>query len=180
MMLRVSNLGPRTRKMFDAEKHPVRQDLTFENDCWNLSIRWSKTIQCKNRTVKAPLIPSVLRQICPQHWVTRMKKLIPADPTEPLFLVRYKHSRCLLTSAQINRLLKKWAKSAEISHLLLTGHGIRRGSLNWAHQAQISSENLKILGDWASSAYQRYIDVDYQSRLTSAKKMAKKFSEQNM
>ena len=53
-MLGVSNLGPRTRKLFDHTKHMIRSDLKFERDIWNITIRWSKTIQCRNRVVKAP------------------------------------------------------------------------------------------------------------------------------
>ena len=102
-----------------------------------------------------------------------MIKLIPAKDNEPLFLVRCNNKRHPLTSAQINRLLKKWAKKAELHGLSMTGHGIRRGSLNFAHQAKISSENLKILGDWASSAYQRYIHMDYETRIGASKQIMK-------
>ena len=167
LLLRVSNLGPAMRNKFDPDKNLVRQDLNFENDVWNISLRWSKTNQCKNRIVKAPLVPSTVRAICPQHWVTRMMRLIPAANYEPLFLVRQKGNRYALSAAQIIRLLKKWAKAADLQVPSMTGHGICRGSLNWAHEAKISSESLKILGDWASSAYQTYIDVNYESRLES-------------
>ena len=44
--------------------------------------------------------------------------------------------------------------------------------MTWAHEAKLTGESLKILGDWASDAYLRYIDIDFQSRVESGKRMA--------
>ena len=136
VILRISDLGPETREKFRPDQHFTKADLEFEDGYWNLYIRWSKTIQYKNRVVKAPVVPSSNRSICPQHWLNRMIKLIPAQSHEPLFLVREGAHRYPLTSGQVNRLLKKWTKLAGLDPTAYTGHCLRRGGLSWAHRAR--------------------------------------------
>ena len=86
--------------------------------------------------------------------------------------MRTKKHRYPLTAGQVNRLLKKWCDAAGIDAKCYTGHCLRRGGLTWAHQAGITGEALKVLGDWGSMAYLRYIDHDLDSRIESGKKMA--------
>ena len=49
LVLRVSNLGPRTRSTFDCHRHFVRADFQLKNGYPALAIRWSKTIQHRNK-----------------------------------------------------------------------------------------------------------------------------------
>ena len=173
LVLRVSNLGPVARGKFDENINLVRADLQWRKGYWSIGIRWSKTIQLRNRIVWTPLIPGKYKEICPQYWVQKMLKIIPAAQQEPLFLVRENDSRYPLTSKQVNRMLKKWTKQAGLQDNRYTGHCLRRGGLNWAHDSKISGESLNIFGDWASNAYMRYLDLDFDSRVKTAKKMAK-------
>ena len=131
-----------------------------------------KTIQFHNKVVWALIIPAVDPEICPQTWMRRMIRNVPADAQEPLFLVRLDGDRVPLTSRNVGVLLKEWCESAGIDPKPLTGHCLRRGGLTWAHDSKLTGESLKILGDWASTAYLRYIDVDFQDRLKSGHRMA--------
>ena len=101
-----------------------------------------------------------------------MCQIIPAAPHEPLFLVRENQFRYPLTAGQVNRLLKKWTKAAGLESHRYTGHCLRRGGLNWAHQARLTGETLQILGGWGSRAYLRYIDLDFDCRAKAGKHMA--------
>ena len=172
LVLRVSNLAPRTRTEFDPRKNLLRSDLQYVKGFWTVNIRWTKTIQTMNRTILAPLVPAAVKIICPQHWITRMIKLIPAEPQEPLFLVRQGHTRLPLAITQISRLLDKWCKAAGLDPGMYTPHCLRRGGLSWAHQAKVSGEALKMMGDWASNAYLRYIHIDFDSRVDTGRRMA--------
>ena len=88
MLLRVSNLGPPTHAKFNPEQHFARSDLMIKEGLWALGVRWTKTLQSKNRVNWSPLVPVQNKLICPRHWVLRMVRLIPAGLDEPLFLVR--------------------------------------------------------------------------------------------
>ena len=165
-------MGPTSRQSFDSRYCLTRGDLKFKNGFWTVQIRWTKTIQTMNKIITAPLVPvPKCRQICPQHWITRMIKLIPAKNSEPLFLVREKTNRWPLSYGQISRLLGKWCLKAGLDPHQYTPHCLRRGGLNWAHRARVTCEALQIMGDWASAAYLRYVDLDLESRLESGEKM---------
>ena len=141
LVLRVLNLGPVSRDKFDPEKNFCRSDLVFKQGYWILQVKWSKTIQFRNKVLEAPLVPSHVKQICPQYWVMRMVKLIPAGPREPLFLVCDGHNRYPLTSGQVNRLLNKWCTAVGLDAKLFTGHCLRRGGLTFAHKAKLTNES---------------------------------------
>ena len=108
-----------------------------------------------------------------------MCHLIPAEESEPLFLVHEKNDRLALSAGQIRRLLKKWCIAVSINPKSYTPHCLHRGGLNWAHNAELTQESLKVLGDWSSQAYQRYIDIGFEARVKSGKKM-KQFIDGNV
>ena len=121
-----------------------------------------------------PLLPARDKTICPQFWMRRMYKLIPARLDEPMFLIREGEHRYPLTLQQVNRLLKQWSKATGLaSTFTLTGHCMRRGGLNWAHDAKLTGETLKVMGGWNSDAYLRYIDLKFDKRVQAGKRMVK-------
>ena len=128
-------------------------------------------MQHRNKTNWSPLVPDENKLISTKHWVLRMVRMIPAEPHEPLFLVRDAEERHPLTSSQINRLLNRWCTDAGVDPKDFTSHCLRRGGINWAHQAKLTGKALKILGGWGSSAYMSYLDLDFESRVKSTKKM---------
>ena len=65
MVLQVSNLGPYTRDFFDPRKHLCRSDYQLHNQVPSLLIRWSKTIQHRNKSKWVPIVPAV-NKLCPQ------------------------------------------------------------------------------------------------------------------
>ena len=163
LILRVSNIGPAARKDFNSHQHFLRSDLVLKEGIWTLGVRWSKTIQFRNKILWALIVPSQDKRICPHTWMQRMIRIIPAADHEPLFLVRDKDGCNPLTTGQVGRLLKEWSKKAGITDKRLTPHCLRRGGLMWVHKCKLTGESLQILGDWASRAYLRYIDLDFQS-----------------
>ena len=110
-------------------------------------------------------------RINPVHWVKRMVQMIPAQPQEPFFLVREKDQRYPLTSAQVRRLLHEWSEAAGIDAKRLMPHCLRCSGLNLAHEANVTGESLRILGDWAGDTYMRYLDVDFRSRVKTGRKI---------
>ena len=178
LVLRVSNLGPPTRKDFDPSMNLIRADYQVTKGVPALGIRWSKTNQYRNRVNWAPLIALQQREICPRWWVKRMLQLILAEQHEPLFLIREKDNRHPLTSGQVRRLLKKWCKDAAVEPKQYTPNCLCRGGLNWVHDAQLTGETLQVLGDWRTQTYQKYPDIDFNVRLKSGEKMAEYLDNQ--
>ena len=179
LVLRDSNLGPISRNKFDPEKNLTRADFQIRKGIPSIGLRWAKNNQYKNRVNWAPLIPVSDRTICANWWLHRTCRLIPAEESEPLFLVHEKNDRLALSAGQIRRLLKKWCIAASINPKSYTPHCLHRGDLNWAHNAELTQESLKVLGDWSRQAYQRYLDIGFEARVKSGKKM-KQFIDGNV
>ena len=171
LVLRVSNLGPPSRTKFNPEKHFIRQDLQVMQGHLALGIRWSKTNQFKNRTQWAPLLAQPNKWVCPEFWLKCMIKIIPGKPTDPLFFVVEDGQKLPVSAAQINRLLKKWCKAADLDLQKFTAHCLSRRGLTWEHDAKIIGEFLMAMGDWRSTVYRDYVHIDYNRRLQSVKQM---------
>ena len=48
-------------------------------------------------------------------------------------------------------------------------YSLRRGGATFAYQSNIEAEMIKLMGDWASDAYKRYIDISMDKRFDSMK-----------
>ena len=140
-LLRKSNaLGPDSG--FDPSKHLRRRDITFSAGCMLVSIRWSKTIQFKQRhqLLKVPRLPHNI--LCPVQAVfLAFKRTQSARPDGPAFVRRIR--QCLTLCG-------------EEAHQYAS-HSFRRGGATSAYLAGVSGETIKVLGDWQSQAYQLYI-----------------------
>ena len=63
---RKSNLLVKSITSFDSNLHLCRQDATFTEDGVSLAVRWSKTIQYRQRILHIPL-PRIPGSPCVQH-----------------------------------------------------------------------------------------------------------------
>ena len=79
IMLQVSNLGAVSQLQFDRRKNFIHDDLKFKKGYWYLTIRWSKTIQHRNKLLEVPLVPALRKEICPVHWINKMYSVIKAQ-----------------------------------------------------------------------------------------------------
>ena len=173
LVLRVSNIGPPSRAKFDPHSHLKRSDVRIIDGHVSVGIRWSKTVQHRNKVKWTPLMPSKYSLICPVRWLLKMFKIIKAYPHEPLFMVREgkNNDRYPLTSSQVRRLMKKWCEMAGLDPKEFTPHCLRRGGLNWAHKAKLSGEALQLMGGWRSDAYMDYIKSEFEDRVEAGKAM---------
>ena len=171
MVLRVANIGPLTRKMFDSVSHFTRADFVMHEGHPSLGIRWSKTVQHRNKTKITPIIPSADKSICAVRWILKMLHCIPAHSHEPLFLIREGINRYPLTSGQVRRLLKMWCEQIGIDPAEYTPHSLRVGGLNWGRKAHLSGEALQLLGGWCSNTYVSYIRSEFEEHVENGQKM---------
>ena len=64
---------------------------------------------------------------------------------------------------------RKWLILIGAEPHIYTLHSLRRGGAIFAYQANIEGEMIKLLGDWASDAYKKYIDVSMDKRYDTMK-----------
>ena len=74
-----------------------------------------------------------------------------------------------LSANQLVHRLWKWLKLIQVEADKFSLHSLRRGGATFAYQANMEGEIIKLLGDWASDTYRRYIDVSMDKRYDSMK-----------
>ena len=171
MFLRKSNLVPDTRIEFDPTKQFRRQDLnlTGPTSAMMAEIMWAKNLQFKQKVLRIPLLPVDNKAICPVIWVHFMMQEVPALAHDPAFTIYVKGEKMALSANQLVARIRKWLKLIKENEDEYSLHSLRRGGATFAYQCNIEGEMIKRLGNWASEAYKRYIDVSMDERFDSMK-----------
>lgn len=165
LFLRSSNYTSKTFNSFDGKKQLMRSDLTAVNDIIVVFIKWSKTNQFRKRKLLVPLIRVQSVEICPVSWIKFMIRKIPAPPNAPAFCIPKQGKLWPLTYPQLDKQLKRWISDIGLDGRRHSSHGLRRGGASHAFSVNMPSFLIKTLGDWASDAYEEYIQYDIEARL---------------
>ena len=131
-----------------------------------VTIKWSKTIQFTQRKLQLPLLLDADSTVCPIKWLLIMLKRILALGLHNLFSF-YKHGVIHpVTYRDLTVQLRQWLKDIGVKdYKAFSSHSLRRGSTSHAFNNNVPENMIKILGDWASDAYKRYIDLTVETRL---------------
>ena len=166
MFLRKSNLVPESMTTFDGECQFRRSDFNIVDPLSPMvvDVRWSKTNQFKQRVLKVPVLPVRNKAICPVLWAQYMFSIIPAQPQDAAFTIYSGNHKVALSSNQLCTRLRKWLEIIKYPSEEYSLHSLRRGGATFTHQCNIKADMIKLLGDWASDAYQRYIHINIDDR----------------
>lgn len=167
LFLRKSNLVPEGKNSFDSQKQLIRADLQIGENMILVVIKWSKVIQYKERELLLPLLPAKDITICPVFWLKLLMRKVKATDIDPLFALPVSHECGVtpLTYHDLSETYKGWVSKVTTLTSRHTLHGLRRGGACHALEVGLAGEDLKILGDWASDAYMRYLDLTLQRRV---------------
>ena len=166
MFLRRSNLVPEAMNKFEPDKQFCRKDFNVidPTSVMMAEVRWSKTIQFKEKILRLPILPAENKNICPVLWMHYMLEQIPGNPDDPAFLIPYKDEKKALSANQLVSRLRKWLTLIGEDPEKYVLHSLRRGGATFALQCNIQGEMIKLLGDWASDAWRRYCDISMEQR----------------
>ena len=166
LFLRRSNLVPESMTTFDPEKQFRRKDFNVIDplSAMMAEVRWSKTIQFKEKVLRLPILPATNKSICPVLWVHYMFEQIPGDPEDPMFMIPSKGEKLALSANQLVARIRKWLTLIGEEPEKYALHSLRRGGATFALQCDIKGEMIKLLGDWASDAWRRYCDISMEQR----------------
>ena len=112
MFLRNSNLVPDTMDTFNQQYQFCRQDINVLglNKAMMCEVRWSKTIQFKQRILWLPVLPADNKAICPVFWTHLMISCIPGTLQDPLFMINAGNIKLALSANQLIYRFRKWLK----------------------------------------------------------------------
>lgn len=165
LLLRVSNLTSRSRLHFDPSINLCRKDFRMVQDILLVHIKWTKTLQFKERKLLIPVISFTDPQLSAVKWFKIMINRIPAKPSEPAFSVPCQGVNLPLSYSQLTCLLKKWTTAAQLDSHRFTGHCLRRGGASWLDVQGVPDRVIQVLGDWKTQCFKEYIDSALHTRL---------------
>ena len=173
---RKSNLLIPSQVQFYPAKHLCVSDVQFSPHGAVLSVRWSKTIQYRQKVLNIPLPLIAGSPFCPSSALMLCTGLIPKqDKPLPLFSFPTINGTLPITYAAFITHLRLCLRKIGFNPSLYSGHSFRRGGASFALQCGIPAEWIKLQGDWSSEAYQRYLDPSFEHRVQLAKIMGNSF-----
>lgn len=147
-------------------KHYLTRDqiVRTPSDQVVLVINSTKTIQYKQRSLILPLPDIPNHPLCP---VSALKNMFMASPpqqgSDPVFSFNTPAGIKPLSYTRfikdLRGLLVRLGLGSDYS-----GHSFRRGGASYMLQMGIPGEMIKLMGDWRSDCYQRYLDVSLETR----------------
>lgn len=155
-LLRRANVLPSALNSFDPRFHLRRKDLKFTSQGLQVTIRWSKTNQFRDRihTLPLPRIPG--NRLCPTQAAFHALRLTPGAPPEgPVFVSPHGAVfRPLTATAFVSQVKQGLSGHCDTSRI--AGHSFRRGGASWAYSSGVPVDLIRQLGDWQSNAYTKY------------------------
>ena len=112
LFLRKSNLVPEAMDKFNSRYQFTRADVNLlgVHKAMMIEVRWSKTLQDRQKVLRFPVLPAKNKTICPVFWVHKMVTDNSGQEMEPLFLIRVKNETLALSENQLIYRLRKWLK----------------------------------------------------------------------
>jgi len=170
-MLRKSNVLSPSTNGFVLGKHLARQDVHVTSNGIVLIVRWSKTIQYRERELQIPLPCRQGHDLCPTTAILRALALTATAPSSgPAFVSASPGGFTPLTPSAFVSKLKSCISQTGSDSKAFSAHSFRRGGATWAFNCHVPGEIIQVLGDWSSDCYKRYLQIPTQSKLVHVNK----------
>ena len=171
-VLRKGSVLPPARQVTSAPRVLSRDDVFFHRWGVLIRIRYTKTIQFRERHVDIPLPRIPNHPLCPVRAITHAFQFVPRTaPDTPAFVMPLGPRPVCLTGRQfVARVQECLARAgADPSHI--SGHSFRRGGASWAYSIGVPTETIRAMGDWKSHCYMRYITINTKQRIDAVSTM---------
>ena len=146
----------------------------FHFTSWGLivSVKWSKVIQFRERTLLIPLVSIPSHALCPVHALRDFFDTCPAPASSPAFVLPTATGLRSISYSSFTKHLKDLLRLAGLNPDNYSGHSFRRGGATYASSLGIPHELIQLQGDWASTAYLEYLARPLRQRLSLAQTVA--------
>jgi hypothetical protein len=101
-----------------------------------------------------------------------MCQLIPGRPSDPVFFVPQGKHKIPVSYPHWQKWLKYLIEASGRDPSRFATHSFRRGGASFAFQAGVPTEVIKLLGDWKSDAFFRYLQVPMLDKAKAAAKIS--------
>ncbi len=169
--LRKSNLVPLSPAQFDPSCQLARGRVAVGSSSLLLCVKWTKTLQFGNRVLQIPLLAIPDSPLCPVRAYKNMIKLVPGPPMAPAFALPVGSGLQAVSYNQLTRHLRQVLDRIGIGGASFSSHSFRRGGATWAFKSGVAPHLIQLQGDWVSEAYQKYIDISLEQKVSVASSM---------
>ena len=166
-LLRISNVTVPSVANWESNKSITRQDIEFYAHGTILNIRWTKTLQFRERVLQTAL-PALPNDLCPTTALLKFIELagpVPAHAPAWAFVDTTGQLR-VPTPASVRTRLHSLFAAVGLPTTHFNTHSLRRSGASYLLSAQVPVETIKILGDWKSDSVFRYLKPHPVQRLT--------------
>ena len=121
--LRLSNMVPHSFKNFHGSRHLARGDIIFSHDMAIIIVKWSKTLQARDKIARIhiPVLPD--SRLCPVTALKRMLAMVPGSQDDPLFSICRQGSWVPLTDSIVRKHLTRIIRISTSLSIPLEGLG---------------------------------------------------------
>ena len=159
-LLRKGSVLPSSGSYTSDHKVLCRSDIKFFPWGMCLYVRHTKTIQYQQRILQIPMPRYRNSVLCPVQATYQAFRLTPTVASNaPAFCVLTQKGTQPITGQQFVRRIKECIQKCGLSSENYAAHSFRRGGATWAYRVGLPAETIRIMGDWRSTAYLKYIDV---------------------
>ena len=175
-MFRKSHLLVQGLSQFNADRQFIKSDFRFFPWGAIVLVRWSKTIQFRERCISIPLPRLSGSPLCPVsailHAFSFTRTAPPTSQALCWVLPRSLQFRCFTYPFFMSK-FKGILDKAGVDSSKYGSHSFRRGGASFAFEAGVPLELIKVMGDWKSDAVLLYLTVPLHLRVQATTQMSK-------
>ena len=179
-MFRKSHLLISKVGSFDSSKQLTKADFSFFQGGVLVRVRWSKTIQFREKVVQIPLIAAPCSIFCPVSAIYRAFSFTPhvSNNSQAFQWVHSSLNIRPFTYGFFMTKLRTCLTKCGLQGMDFGSHSFRRGGASLAFQAGLPLEIIKILGDWKSNAVLLYLTVPLDIRIKATTLLSQHIPQQ--
>ena len=154
--LRISSLAHHSVSAFDPSRNMTIADVTFHSHSMQFAIKWSKTLQYRDK-VHVIILPKLNHSpLCPVKAIKMAIMVYKPTPSESLFQIPSAGVWHPLIDSRIRKVLSKLGSGLQS----LPFHSFRCSGATLAYNAHMPIQSIKHHGFWASDRVWTYIQQD--------------------
>ena len=161
--MRLSNLAPHSLATFDSTRHLTGHDVFFTKKFVKLLIKWSKTLQTRDKVecITLPKLEDIT--ICPFAALKSLFRLYPMSPNISLFQLHTTMGSNPVTDSRVRKTLKTLNSKLGLHPSFFTFHDFRMLGATFAYNCHVPIQDIKKHGAWSSDCVWQYIQSDNSS-----------------
>ena len=138
LFLRKSNLVLESTTTFNKKEQITVENVWYKGGMMLLDIKWSKTLQTRDRELMLPIVPEKNNILCAVYWIKEiLRSRRHLKVGDPLLAFQVGGQLIPLTYEKLSKKLKEWVSATGRQGENFSLHGLRRGGQSSPHHGYL-------------------------------------------